>query len=899
MATNMSFGSLFSRSAGWLWALGLIVLLSLTTFQSVLSPDAVLVTTDDNYGEIIHRKSKIPEAFTGWWGAGPVLGHSGVINVNLSYVILGVMSAEGFTNWIHAIHLGIASLFFFLFLRLRGVGTLAACFGLIVAFWTGTNLTLTYAGHLSKFGTLAFSMIALFAIEKAASSRKLGWSLVAGGALGYMFLEQQDLALFVGIFLGAYAVCRFWRPFFEDRMCVAKHFLVMGCLPMLIAGSSLLLVFNDATSGAPADLSLSTEQQAAKDRSQFDFATQWSVPPDEMIEFIAPGYMGWRSDDPSGMYWGRTGRSADWAPGQQGFRNFRLENTYLGIIPVAIALWGIFFLVLRRQAPAGVRSDVFIWSGMAVVALLLSFGRYFPLYSVFYELPGIGSIRNPNKFLHIFQIAIAVLAAFGMESIFGVWRASLSRPKEKRLIKLMFAGSLLGGVCMVMGAVSLSSSRDSARRIVADTTQSIQGGALAPAQVEQRVRQALASSPDTRVSTLARDGYSAGSIVATIGTSSTALGWGAGLLFFCLGAGYIAVFFAGGKAAELRRVLGCLVLLVTGVDAYLLGQHYIVTQGQSELVGSTDMTEFLKNRQGLGRTGMMVQQGIYNNWLTYLMPAQGITMFNFTQMPRMAPDYKEFLGQGAQSFSHQIRMMKVAGVTHLMMPSQVWNQITSQAAHTALGLESVYEYRYVKDLGGVVRAVPGTPMAPADHMIASVTGAQPRFSLHTHWSFVAENMSIKALFSPSYKIGEAALLIDSDRDKIPVNSAAGVPRVGSNVVTVESYSDSDFTLQTRGEEAAILVCADRFESGWKAVLDGVDVPILKANGLMRGVFIPAGTHQVRLVYEPIGAGLWLQAVGTLLAFFGVGMLVVSARRSRSDGTQDIPGAITDVAEKKS
>ena len=49
-----------------------------------------------------------------------------------------------------------------------------------------------------------------------------------------------------------------------------------------------------------------------------------------------------------------------------------------------------------------------------MVTLLLSFGKFFPLYGLFYQLPVVSSIRNPNKFLQIFQLALAVLTAFGV-----------------------------------------------------------------------------------------------------------------------------------------------------------------------------------------------------------------------------------------------------------------------------------------------------------------------------------------------------------------------------------------------------------------------------------------------------------------------------------------------------
>jgi hypothetical protein len=147
------------------------------------------------------------------------------------------------------------------------------------------------------------------------------------------------------------------------------------------------------------------------------------VPPDESIEFIAPGYMGWRSGEPSGPYWGRTGQSAEWPRTGQGFSNFRLENIYLGIIPVAFALLACLAAWRRAGVSDTVgqvarRRDARFWSVAALLLLLLSFGKYFPLYFFFYHLPIVGNIRNPNKFMQVFQIGMGILAAYGFDRIF-------------------------------------------------------------------------------------------------------------------------------------------------------------------------------------------------------------------------------------------------------------------------------------------------------------------------------------------------------------------------------------------------------------------------------------------------------------------------------------------------
>ncbi len=59
--------------------------------------------------------------------------------------------------------------------------------------------------------------------------------------------------------------------------------------------------------------------------------------------------------------------------------------------------------------------EILFWGTVAVVTLLLAYGKYFPLYALFYKLPLVNNIRNPNKFLQVFQMALAILAAYGLD----------------------------------------------------------------------------------------------------------------------------------------------------------------------------------------------------------------------------------------------------------------------------------------------------------------------------------------------------------------------------------------------------------------------------------------------------------------------------------------------------
>jgi len=401
----------------------LTVFFAILIFHAMFNPDKILFSTDDNLGTIAQIKSHLPNAFIGYWSDSPLLGSgNGRVPLGWTSLWMRLLPSSIFKNWYHALNLVGASIFLALFLRDRGLSVPSQVMGLLTAFWLGSNLTLTYAGHMLKYPTLFLAMATFWCITRAVCQHGVAWSLFTGVALGLMFLEQQDVAIFICFFVAAFGLYEFIRVNGLRIPALILRFIPMLICALLISGPTLLAIYASNIS-ATKDKSSSP---AEVPQQKWEFATQWSWPPEECIDFIAPGYLGWRSGEPEGPYWGRMGRSAGWEQTHQGFMNFKLENHYIGAIPVFLALFALFVVLINRTARPGPpfestgvqtlsKAEIIFWSCAALIALLLSFGKYFPLYYLFYHLPLISSIRNPNKFLHIFQIAMGILAAYGFD----------------------------------------------------------------------------------------------------------------------------------------------------------------------------------------------------------------------------------------------------------------------------------------------------------------------------------------------------------------------------------------------------------------------------------------------------------------------------------------------------
>jgi len=165
------------------------------------------------------------------------------------------------------------------------------------------------------------------------------------------------------------------------------------------------------------------------------YATQWSMAPYELPSIVAPNFVGFGGQ----AYWGA-----------MPFTDY--PNPFMGVVAVLIAL-PAFTLRGRQRVFALV---------LGLFALLISFGSHFPLYGFLYaHLPQFDKFRIPVMILLLFQLAVALGAAWG-------WSALLDRGGEhgrpgalERLMLVAGGLLLLGGLVVGVGGAGLRNAYES------------------------------------------------------------------------------------------------------------------------------------------------------------------------------------------------------------------------------------------------------------------------------------------------------------------------------------------------------------------------------------------------------------------------------------------------------
>ena len=846
-----------------LWVLSawaVVLLVGLVIFQDLFQPGRLLFTTDDNIGQIAMRKTAIADALGGGWWDGELLGQQMIMNVNLTTLLLWLLPVDFYYNWIHLIDLGLASLFFILFLREHRRSWLAAIGGTLVALWLG-HFSIVYAGHLGKFGMLIFASAFLWACAVAVRTKSMAWSALAGGALGGMFMEQADIGFVMALGLGFYPIHAWARKHGFGWRGLLRHLAPMYLTGLLLAMPSLL-------SGYRVAVKDDAVVRGGDSKAKWEFITQWSLPPEDLLDLAAPNYHGIRSGEPEGPYWGRIGRSEGWEKTGQGFMNFRLDSSYIGMIPLVFAVFA-FIPALRARIRSGrsgppiggerIECHVLFFSLFALLSLLFSMGKFTPVYRLLYALPIVGDVRAPVKFMQVFQLALGVVSAYGFDlalrglpPYLAAAEFQSGRRKGDRSVPPRWLSIFPGAVAVVAGAFLL--------------------GALTLMNTREASMPAWASQWGTAATAIWN---------LRIGSLWHAAFMGA------LAAAGIAAATALRRSGKSTLGLALAATAVVAADAVAWSRDYVQTMRKSQVAGTAAVVA-MKDESTHGRVALLTQQGFYNSWLTYLFPYHAIPSINISQMPRMPEDYRAFLGVAGP---RPPVLWDLAAVTRIAGPREWMEQMQREPSlQGRLRPLLSYDLRVTAAEDVVVES---RPDGRGEHAVFAYTPAMPRFCLVAHAQTVPRDEALRRMADPAYIPGRPILISPAPGGREislpdPNFSAQPIPPV-----TVRACRSGYFQLRTDAPQGTVLRVAEKFDPGWMAWVDGREVPVAIADYICMAVQVPPGPHEVvfRQRHDPLMRGLTVAGMGIVfLAVLGAAAGSLRSRRSAGVvGTDECAG----------
>jgi hypothetical protein len=160
--------------------------------------------------------------------------------------------------------------------------------------------------------------------------------------------------------------------------------------------------------------------------------------------------------------------------------------------------------------------------------------------------------------------------------------------------------------------------------------------------------------------------------------------------------------------------------------------------------------------------------------------------------------------------------------------------------------------------------------------------ARPRAWLVGRVLTVTEEEALGALHSSRLADGTAFDPAQVALVEEPHGFAAQVPDRDATA-RVTYVADGRMDVETRANAPAFLVTSDVFYPGWEATVDGAPARLFRANYVLRGLPVPAGTHTIRFEFRPRSfyRGAAVSAASLLLLVAVVsGMKRKAMRRTR-------------------
>ncbi len=110
-----------------------------------------------------------------------------------------------------------------------------------------------------------------------------------------------------------------------------------------------------------------------------------------------------------------------------------------------------------------------------------------------------------------------------------------------------------------------------------------------------------------------------------------------------------------------------------------------------------------------------------------------------------------------------------------------------------------------------------------------------------------------------------AFVVSREKPQIGEDIRLSYP-IEAKPAQISAYTPNRITVQADTETPGLLVFSEVWYPGWQARVDGNDAPVWRVEGVLRGVYVRAGSHTVELRYRPwtVWAGLATSGLTGLL-----------------------------------
>lgn len=350
---------------------------------------------------------------------------SALYPLSFLHYILPLKSSYG---WVAVLQLWIAGLGMYAFARGLGQRRIGAVIAAISWQLSGFMLVRTVFPMIQS--AMAWLPVLLLMIEYIIQSRPLlgrsstmPWLAIGAISLGLtIYAGHVEITYYTLLVMGYYAAFRLAAGWWAQRKTpgVVSKLLRRGVwlVAMVVAGMAL-------GAGQFIPLFELVSYNFREGSASLEQVLSWAYPERRVLAFLMPNFFGnpahhsyfdvfLRSTVPASVNaLGEPMTTIDW-----GIKNYVEGGAYLGILPMALAIYGLVVAWGQRARAALTPGRPFraIFATLSAVSLTFVFGL--PTYALlYYLLPGINQLHSPFRWMFPVTISVAVLAGFGADAL--------------------------------------------------------------------------------------------------------------------------------------------------------------------------------------------------------------------------------------------------------------------------------------------------------------------------------------------------------------------------------------------------------------------------------------------------------------------------------------------------
>ncbi len=722
-------------------------------------------------------------------------------------------------SWIHFIFARIvpepvslfflACLGFYILCNVLGIRNRLAILGALAYAFSSYNAVITAVGHTTKFSSMAYAPAVLAGIILL-TQRKYLLGFITTLLFSTLLFQQNHIQIVYYTLL--IAVCLFITyaiKSFKEKQPVeivksgglASLAGIMGMLALAVVLFPTYDYSRETMRGGRSELTQPEATNKSKGGLDKDYAFAYSYGITEVLTMAVPRMYGGSSAEMQPD--SKTAEVIAEKTGMSPEQSDQFAHSIAGF--GAGPYWGPQGGTSGAVYFGGIICVLFItglvfytgWHKSWIVAatvlgILLAWGKHFSAfnYFLFDYLPFYNKFRAPSMALVIPQLTVPLLAVLGLEQLF---KTPIDEAFTKKLKKAaLFSGGFLALLVVLYFMFDYKSPTDGMLRdnlagaMAQQMAQGGQPGEEQLAQAQEFGRAVSAALKQDRQSMFGAD------LIRS-------------LIFIALSAGLI--FFYSKKSISNNIVMIGLIALVfidlIGVDLrYLSSKNFVDKEEFSSVFTPTRADQQILQDKGYYRVFNPESDPFQ------LSPPSSRTSYWHNSIggyhPAKLALYNDLIRE--QLSKGNMQVFNMLNTKYFIVQDPRDKQTVAQQNPDALGAAwFVSAIKYVNNADEEMRAL--DQFSPKDTVI------------------IDNREKPKVSYLPQSDSTAAITLIENLNDKITYQSVSQFDGIG---VFSEVY----------------------YPNGWKAFIDGKEVPIIRANYLLRALAIPAGKHDIEFRFEP-------------------------------------------------